>query len=56
MHRRGASLATIAAALNRDGYLTPSGLRWHQTSVARAVSDAAYADLVPAATAPLTSR
>ncbi len=42
MHRQGASLSTIAAALNRDGYLTPKGLRWHQTSVARAVSDAAY--------------
>ncbi|MCW2571165.1 MAG: hypothetical protein JWO88_1223 [Frankiales bacterium] len=47
MHRKGASLATIAAALNADGYLTPGGLHWHRTSVARAVSDAAYPQLTP---------
>lgn len=41
MHARGASLSTIAAALNRDGYLTPKGLRWHQASVAQVVSDRA---------------
>jgi EAL domain-containing protein (putative c-di-GMP-specific phosphodiesterase class I) len=48
MHRKGASLATIAASLNLDGYLTPKGLRWHQTSVARAVSDDAYPHLLTA--------
>jgi EAL domain-containing protein (putative c-di-GMP-specific phosphodiesterase class I) len=47
MHRKGASLATIAASLNADGYLTPGGLHWHRTSVARAVSDAAYPQLNP---------
>jgi hypothetical protein len=48
MQRKGASLATIAASLNLDGYLTPKGLRWHQTSVARAVSDDAYPHLLTA--------
>jgi EAL domain-containing protein (putative c-di-GMP-specific phosphodiesterase class I) len=42
MHAKGASLSTIAASLNADGYFTPKGLRWHGTSVARAVADAAY--------------
>jgi hypothetical protein len=42
LHREGASLATIAAALNREGFRTPTGTRWHRTSVARAVADAAY--------------
>jgi diguanylate cyclase (GGDEF)-like protein/PAS domain S-box-containing protein len=37
MHREGASLRTIAAALNQAGYRTPAGLRWHFQSVARAV-------------------
>lgn len=31
----GASSATIAAALNRQGLLAPSGRRWHATSVTR---------------------
>jgi EAL domain-containing protein (putative c-di-GMP-specific phosphodiesterase class I) len=35
----GASLHTIAAALNRDGLLTERGKRWTSTSVARALSD-----------------
>jgi diguanylate cyclase (GGDEF)-like protein len=52
MHRKGASLFTIAAALNADGYLTPAGLRWHHTSVARAVSDATYPMLSPSTTTP----
>jgi diguanylate cyclase (GGDEF)-like protein/PAS domain S-box-containing protein len=56
MHRKGASLSTIAAALNSDGYLTPAGLRWHQSSVARAVSDAAYPALRPGSTAQGTAR
>jgi diguanylate cyclase (GGDEF)-like protein/PAS domain S-box-containing protein len=34
MHRNGASDQTIAAALNRDGLLTPRGARWHRTTVA----------------------
>ncbi|MCW2743994.1 MAG: hypothetical protein JWM48_544 [Mycobacterium sp.] len=45
LHHQGASLATIAAALNRDGYRTPAGLRWHRTSVASAIADAAYPTL-----------
>ena len=45
LHRSGASLATIAAALNADGFRTPSGARWHRTTVARAVADAAYPSL-----------
>ena len=45
LHRSGASLATIAAALNADGFRTPSGSRWHRTTVARAVADAAYPSL-----------
>jgi diguanylate cyclase len=36
----GASLHTIAAALNREGLLTDAGKRWTSTSVARAISDA----------------
>ena len=43
LHCKGASLSTIAASLNADGYLTPKGVRWHQTSVARAISDEDYA-------------
>ena len=46
LHCEGASLATIAAALNREGYRTPTGARWHRTSVARAVADSAYPALV----------
>ena len=44
-HRDGASLLTIAAALNSDAYQTADGQRWHRASVARAISDAAYPDL-----------
>ncbi|MCW2586868.1 MAG: hypothetical protein JWN55_2384 [Frankiales bacterium] len=39
LHREGASLTTIAAALNRDGFRTPRGQRWHSVSVARTVAD-----------------
>jgi diguanylate cyclase (GGDEF)-like protein len=35
MRRAGASLDTIAAALNSDGVLPPSGRRWHRTAVAK---------------------
>ncbi len=33
LHREGASLATIAAALNNEGFRTPKGLRWHRSTV-----------------------
>jgi diguanylate cyclase (GGDEF)-like protein/PAS domain S-box-containing protein len=42
LHHTGASLATIAAALNREGYRAPTGVRWHSTSVARAIEASAY--------------
>jgi diguanylate cyclase (GGDEF)-like protein/PAS domain S-box-containing protein len=45
LHREGASLATIAAALNRAGYRTPTGPRWHAASVARAITDVTYPTL-----------
>ena len=45
LHRDGASLATIAATLNAEGYRTPRALRWHRATVARVISDAAYPDL-----------
>jgi diguanylate cyclase (GGDEF)-like protein len=35
----GASLTTIAAALNSEAYRTPTGQRWHRISVARALRD-----------------
>ncbi len=44
LQRQGASLATIAAALNRDGYRTPTSARWHVTSVARVVAALAASD------------
>jgi EAL domain-containing protein (putative c-di-GMP-specific phosphodiesterase class I) len=40
MHRDGASLQTIAAALNQDGLPHPKGTRWHARAVARHLSDA----------------
>jgi diguanylate cyclase (GGDEF)-like protein/PAS domain S-box-containing protein len=46
LHREGASLTTIAAALNREGYRRPDGTRWHRASVARAVAQSAYPQLV----------
>ncbi|MDQ1629961.1 MAG: hypothetical protein QOI54_3705 [Actinomycetota bacterium] len=45
LHREGASLTTIAAALNTEGYRTPRGLRWQRTSVAAVISDIAYPQL-----------
>jgi diguanylate cyclase (GGDEF)-like protein/PAS domain S-box-containing protein len=45
LHRDGASLTTIAAALNTEGYRTPGRLRWHRASVARVISKVAYPDL-----------
>ena len=49
LHRKGASLVTIAAVLNRDGYCTPTGMRWHGASVARAISGVAYPSLAAVA-------
>jgi hypothetical protein len=34
----GASLHTIAAALNSEGLRTTRGMRWHATSVAQVVA------------------
>jgi diguanylate cyclase (GGDEF)-like protein len=38
LHQEGQSSTTIAAALNAAGYRTPSGQRWHQRTVARALA------------------
>jgi diguanylate cyclase (GGDEF)-like protein/PAS domain S-box-containing protein len=38
LHREGASLMTIAAALNAGDFRTPTGQRWHGTSVARVIA------------------
>jgi predicted signal transduction protein with EAL and GGDEF domain len=38
MHQCGASLSTIAAALNADGLVTATGSRWHRQSVARHIA------------------
>jgi diguanylate cyclase (GGDEF)-like protein/PAS domain S-box-containing protein len=62
LHRDGASLATIAAALNAEGYRTPRALRWHRATVARVISDVAYPDLwsmadpQPGSTVPVIPR
>ena len=45
MHREGASLTTIAAGLNAEGFRTPRGARWHRATVARVISDTAYPQL-----------
>jgi diguanylate cyclase (GGDEF)-like protein/PAS domain S-box-containing protein len=42
LHGEGASLATIAAALNAEHYRTPSDQRWHIASVARVIADLAH--------------
>jgi diguanylate cyclase (GGDEF)-like protein/PAS domain S-box-containing protein len=41
LHRSGASLSTIAAALNADGLTTATGTRWHRQTVARVIADTA---------------
>ena len=41
LHRAGASLHTIAAALNRERAWNPAGVRWHAQAVARHISAAA---------------
>lgn len=38
MHLRGASPASIAAALNQDGITPPTGSRWRQGTVARLIA------------------
>ncbi|HVU71678.1 MAG TPA: EAL domain-containing protein [Mycobacteriales bacterium] len=40
LHGDGASLMTIAAALNAEGFASPGGARWHHRAVARALADA----------------
>jgi diguanylate cyclase (GGDEF)-like protein/PAS domain S-box-containing protein len=42
LHQAGASLTTIAAALNADNLTTARGLRWHRSSVARVIADRQY--------------
>ena len=39
LHGDGASLATIAAALNREGFHAPSGHRWHGKTIARVLAE-----------------
>lgn len=39
LHRQGASATTIAAALNRSGYRTPGGTRWHPRSVLQILAE-----------------
>ena len=46
LHRQGASLSTIAAALNTEGFRTPQGLRWHRASIARVIRDVAFPGLL----------
>jgi diguanylate cyclase (GGDEF)-like protein/PAS domain S-box-containing protein len=48
MHRDGASLTSIAAALNSGGFRTPEGTQWHRATVARVMSDGAYPASRPA--------
>jgi diguanylate cyclase (GGDEF)-like protein/PAS domain S-box-containing protein len=48
LHRQGASLSTIAAALNAEGFRTPQGTRWHRTRVARVIQDVAFPGLLDA--------
>jgi EAL domain-containing protein (putative c-di-GMP-specific phosphodiesterase class I) len=48
MHDNGASLHTIAAALNVEGSRTGRGARWTSASVAQVVTRARYPDIGPA--------
>jgi EAL domain-containing protein (putative c-di-GMP-specific phosphodiesterase class I) len=45
LHREGASPASIAAALNAEGYRTPEDQKWHRATVARVINDTAYPEL-----------
>jgi len=47
LQAEGASLFTIAAALNNEGYRKPDGQRWHKISVAHALRDVAYPTVAP---------
>ena len=38
LHRDGAPIDTIAAALDAEGFRTPAGRRWHPSTVARLIS------------------
>jgi len=38
LRREGKSAATIAAALNAEGFRTPEGLRWHRSTVEKALT------------------
>ncbi|MDQ1698186.1 MAG: hypothetical protein QOG34_49 [Frankiaceae bacterium] len=49
LHHEGASLSTIAAALNRDGFRTPRGMLWHRATVARVISSIVTRDRSAAA-------
>jgi hypothetical protein len=50
LQAESASLRTIAAALNSEGYRTPRGTRWHPRSVASVIADRAYPSLWPSDT------
>ena len=41
LHHSGASLASVAAALNAQGFRTPTGRLWHRTAVARVIAETA---------------
>ncbi|MCW2585400.1 MAG: hypothetical protein JWN55_916 [Frankiales bacterium] len=45
LHASGASLDTVAAALNTEGTPTPNGVRWSRQSVARVIADQQYPDV-----------
>jgi diguanylate cyclase (GGDEF)-like protein/PAS domain S-box-containing protein len=50
LQAQSASLRTIAAALNSEGFRTPRGTRWHPRSVASVIADRAYPSLWPSGT------
>jgi diguanylate cyclase (GGDEF)-like protein/PAS domain S-box-containing protein len=54
LHHSGASLTTIAAALNQEGFHTPRGQRWHTVTVARSIADVVQA--MPAGSRPMTQQ
>jgi diguanylate cyclase (GGDEF)-like protein/PAS domain S-box-containing protein len=41
LHHSGTSLASIAAALNTEGFRTPTGRLWHRATVARTIAEIA---------------
>lgn len=48
LHEAGASLTTIAAALNSENLTTANGLRWHRSSVARVIADRQFPGMTAA--------